>query len=479
MNTTVIVLIVIGIIAIIVSCIMTTDNDTMNDEEKAEGKAGGEGAGSEEKVNPNLKKELTEADKKQLRKLTDNFISDYSKKKVKDTVSKNIDNAINDKMKNSDKIISQKIEKSISEIDDRASENTGKLEEYYNEISTDIEKNRAELKELYNKVSEKEKEIKTSLSVVDEYRQGLDKLKAEAGNLLIIKDDMEAISSSLDAKKQEIEELLAKEPAFKAEPQVQESEAEAEVEEEVEEDLIIEGGDSENESEPAEEQSAEAETVNLEKVVNDDQTEELIGEDPQQEAPAEEASTEGAQEDTSDFEAEDEKVVRFPGKDKLSKKNKKNKKNKKKNKETEESEAEESETEELVAEAEVADAEEAIEAEAVEPETDNNEGLSEDESQAATQNQDGVEELMPIEEPVAEDSADEFEDFDDRELSGLDEVENLDEILDREGIYITEGDTVGNVIAMYSTGFSIIEISKVLKIEVGEVKSIIDMNQGD
>ena len=56
MNTTVIVLIVIGIIAIIVSCIMTTDNDTMNDEEKAEGKAGGEGAGSEEKVNPNLKK---------------------------------------------------------------------------------------------------------------------------------------------------------------------------------------------------------------------------------------------------------------------------------------------------------------------------------------------------------------------------------------------------------------------------------------
>ena len=31
MNTTVIVLIVIGIIAIIVSCIMTTDNDTMNE----------------------------------------------------------------------------------------------------------------------------------------------------------------------------------------------------------------------------------------------------------------------------------------------------------------------------------------------------------------------------------------------------------------------------------------------------------------
>ena len=111
------------------------------------------------------------------------------------------------------------------------------------------------------------------------------------------------------------------------------------------------------------------------------------------------------------------------------------------------------------------------------------EGIDEAEASEETfESEAGVEDLMPVEEPQEEkvpDVFDDFEDFDDQELSGLDEIENLDEILDREGIYISEGDTVGNVIAMYNTGFSIIEISKVLKIEVGEVKSIIDMHQGD
>ena len=72
MNLVVIILLVIGIIAIIVSCVMTSDQNT------------------EESVNPNLKAELTDADKKHLNKLTDNYVKEYSKKSVKDIVSNNI-----------------------------------------------------------------------------------------------------------------------------------------------------------------------------------------------------------------------------------------------------------------------------------------------------------------------------------------------------------------------------------------------------
>ena len=51
-------------------------------------------------------------------------------------------------------------------------------------------------------------------------------------------------------------------------------------------------------------------------------------------------------------------------------------------------------------------------------------------------------------------------------------------MLEKEGIDITDGDTVGNVLEMYKTGFSILEISKVLGLGVEEVKSIID-KQGE
>nr|MCR4845440.1 hypothetical protein [Eubacterium sp.] len=59
------------------------------------------------------------------------------------------------------------------------------------------------------------------------------------------------------------------------------------------------------------------------------------------------------------------------------------------------------------------------------------------------------------------------------------EKEGLDEMLKSEGINIAEGDTVGNIMDMFNAGFSIIEISKVLKISVGEVKAIIDKQQGE
>ena len=87
-----------------------------------------------------------------------------------------------------------------------------------------------------------------------------------------------------------------------------------------------------------------------------------------------------------------------------------------------------------------------------------------------------VEDLLPIGEPVNSDDL--YDDFEDDELDGLTGAENLDEILDREGIDISDGDTVGNIMEMFGAGFSIIEISKVLKLEVSEVKEIIDKEQG-
>ena len=52
-------------------------------------------------------------------------------------------------------------------------------------------------------------------------------------------------------------------------------------------------------------------------------------------------------------------------------------------------------------------------------------------------------------------------------------------MLAAEGIDLTDGDTVGNIMEMFNAGFSIIEISKVLHLGVGEVKAIIDKQQGE
>ena len=65
--------------------------------------------------------------------------------------------------------------------------------------------------------------------------------------------------------------------------------------------------------------------------------------------------------------------------------------------------------------------------------------------------------------------------FDDDE-DDLKAITNLDQILDREGIDLAAEDPTVNILTMYGAGLSIIEISKVLKMGVGEVKYIIDSN---
>ena len=107
---------------------------------------------------------------------------------------------------------------------------------------------------------------------------------------------------------------------------------------------------------------------------------------------------------------------------------------------------------------------------------DKQEDIQEDISEEVKEDAEEVEDLLPIGEPVNSDDL--YDDFEDDELDGLTGAENLDEILDREGIDISDGDTVGNIMEMFGAGFSIIEISKVLKLEVSEVKEIIDKEQG-
>ena len=51
--------------------------------------------------------------------------------------------------------------------------------------------------------------------------------------------------------------------------------------------------------------------------------------------------------------------------------------------------------------------------------------------------------------------------------------------MDREGIDLSGGDQTANILTMYGAGFSIIEISKVLKMGVSEVKYVIDSNNAN
>ena len=126
--------------------------------------------------------------------------------------------------------------------------------------------------------------------------------------------------------------------------------------------------------------------------------------------------------------------------------------------------------------------EDAADAEASEDEEADTEAEAEGEDAVEAEEEkaeEEVENLLPIDDPEyhKEDFDDLYDDFDDDD--DLTEVEDLDEILDKEGIEITDGDTVGNIMEMYNAGFSIIEISKVMNVGVSEVKYVIDSHQGD
>ena len=80
---------------------------------------------------------------------------------------------------------------------------------------------------------------------------------------------------------------------------------------------------------------------------------------------------------------------------------------------------------------------------------------------------------------VEDEDIDEDSDEEQEDISDLEKTESLDEILAVEGISLEGGNTEENVMGMYHAGFSILEISKLLDLGVGEVKYVIDKHQGE
>ena len=176
MTLATIIVLSVGVILIIVSFLLT-------------GKDSGEEE-TEERTTPGLREELTEADKKQLKKLTDNYIREYGKKQVKDSVQSTIDNrvkeaadakqpAIDEKLK----VIDQKmaaVDERLAEIDACSEAGVKAVADEASAISAGWDQNRQEVQSVYEQISEKEKDVKIQLSLIDEYKKGLEKLKEDA-----------------------------------------------------------------------------------------------------------------------------------------------------------------------------------------------------------------------------------------------------------------------------------------------------------
>ena len=389
MTVATIVVIAIGLIIIIVSFMLTGKDEAVTEEEK---------------TTPGLREELTDADKRQLKRLTDNYIREYSKKQVKETVKNTVDAKIQESISGKQPAIDQKvseIDSKLAEIDSRSQAGVQELTDQAAAISAGWDQNRQEVETVYNQITEKEKELKIQLNLIDEYKKGLEKLKEDADLSVDRLKQLQEVEISRTVASAAVEAAAAVEVSDDAADETDEAdEAEAAVEaaDEAEEAVGEAVEEADNEADEAEEAVEEA----VEEVDEADEAEEAVEEVVEEAADeAEEAVGEAVEE--ADDEAD---------------------------------EAEEAEEAE----------EEALEEAAAEPVSDD-----------------------------LDDYDDFDEDFDDDE-DDLKAITNLDQILDREGIDLTAEDPTVNILTMYGAGLSIIEISKVLKMGVGEVKYIIDSN---
>ena len=391
MTVATIVVIAIGLIIIIVSFMLTGKDEAVTEEEK---------------TTPGLREELTDADKRQLKRLTDNYIREYSKKQVKETVKNTVDAKIQESISGKQPAIDQKvseIDSKLTEIDSRSQAGVQELTDQAAAISAGWDQNRQEVETVYNQITEKEKELKIQLNLIDEYKKGLEKLKEDA-------------DLSVDRLKQLQEVEISRTVASAA--------VEAAAAVEVSDDAADET-DEADEAEAAVEEAVEAA----------DEAEEAVEEAVEEAADEAEEAVEEAVEEADDEADEAEEAV-----------------------------------EEVVEEA-ADEAEEAV-GEAVEE--------ADDEADEAEEAEEAEEEALEeaAAEPVSDD-LDDYDDFDedfDDDEDDLKAITNLDQILDREGIDLTAEDPTVNILTMYGAGLSIIEISKVLKMGVGEVKYIIDSN---
>ena len=423
----------IGLVLIVVSFLLT-GKDEKTEEEAAV-----------ERTTPGLREELTEADKKQLKKLTDTYIKEYGKKQVKDLTQTAIETEVKaavsekqpvievkiaDKMNTIDQKLA-KVDQKLAEIDARSEAGVKAVSNQASAISAGWAQNRQEVQTVFEQIVDKEKEVKIQLGLIDEYKKGLEKLKEEADlsvtrlhELQLVevsgryaRTDEESEEAALEDEAEESEETAA----VAADEAVESEEETAEAVDEAEESEKAEAADEAEESEEAETEAEAEEYEESEAEEEAEEYEEAEAEEETEEYEEAEAEDEEYAEDEDEAEDESSNIVAFP----------------------QDSGADQKAIEEAVRDTLVRKA-----------------------------RRDRKGQQNDSDEDFDEDFDDEFDDDED----DLRAITNLDQILDREGIDLAAEDPTVNILTMYGAGLSIIEISKVLKMGVGEVKYIIDSN---
>ncbi len=163
MTLTTIILLVIGVLCIIVSVASVSKEKEDTEESLTEG----------------VQEELTEGDKEHLRKLVDDFIDEYGKIKAKDT----------------SEAVDQLVAEKLQEID-----------EYFKQLNEETGRSKAEVNSIYSMVCDKQKEIKLTLTLVDEYKKRFEVLAEKMDALEEREAEKEADDSEEDIEQEKAEE---------------------------------------------------------------------------------------------------------------------------------------------------------------------------------------------------------------------------------------------------------------------------------
>lgn len=464
MTTATIIVLSIGVILILISFLLT-GKDEAKEEEPAE-----------EKTTPGLREDLTDADKKQLRKLTDNFIREYGKKQVKDLTKSAIDAevksataakqpVIEEKITEKLNVIDQKmakVDQKLAEIDARSEAGVKAVSNQASAISAGWAEDRQQVQTVYEQIVEKEKEVKLQLGLIDEYKKGLEKLKEDADLSVNRLQELQQVEAG------RIVPVAVAEAAENAAEMTEEATSEAGAAAEAAEDVHEAAAEAmENTGEAAEaadevveaaEDEAE-EATEAEDSFDDDEAEE---DEAQEEADSDDDDEDDPEADSEDaYDAAEESEEGYDAAE-----------------DSEESydgvEEEDEEYPEDDYDEENADGARASSNIVAFPQEVDQEAIEEATKETLGRVAQQVEEDASLGESDEYDDDAFDEDFD--ENDDLQTITNLDQILDREGIDLSAEDPTINILTMYGAGLSIIEISKVLKMGVGEVKYIIDSN---
>ena len=455
MSIATIMVMIIGIIAIVISFVMTSDDAYRGEE-------------AEERTTAGLPEELTEADKKKLRKMVDQFTNEYSNKKVKEAVRNSVNAKIDEQLSQKQDKIDEKLrvidsvaDSKVEEINRTAETDVQKIDEYYLEIMDKLAFAKKEAETACSKASDKSSELKKQFAILEEYKKAIEKMKTEAGTQEFPSEQVEEQPETDDSNTAEL-----KETSEDASDEVMDKAVEEEVDEKAEDTAVEEENEESSEA-------AEADEIEEDE---EDEEELLVIESMDESSSSGSRIEELSEPDETPFfgsrveKEEEERRLR----------------------ELQEEEEEEirrgNERTTVLATPVVKMKSEADESED-DSEYNNDDEFADIKTPPLETFSEKVQKVISFpkksdfervkSDPSIDDDLFDEEYYDDDEDDGYDDtdlrdVSNLDEILDREGIDITDGDVEGNVLGMYHAGFSIIEISKVMKMGVGEVKYIID-----